>query len=86
MRQVVLAVRASRIGAWHEEERRRAVDDNAPVVFGPRHTRAVFDLEPQAHEIRHLIVEARRIVLTSATLGKTLRCGAVASLIHHHVM
>jgi hypothetical protein len=86
LRQVVLAVGTPGIGARYEEERGSAVDDDAPVVFCPGDAGSIFDLESEAHEIRHLIMKARSIVFASAALGKPLCCRAVASLIHHHAM
>jgi hypothetical protein len=83
-RQIVLAVDASRIAALDEKERGRPIDQHLPGVRGPTYSDPVLDLEPEARQAGHLVVESGRFVLAPASLGESQGLRAVLAMVHHH--
>jgi len=80
----VLAVDASRIAAWHEEQRWRAVDHDTPCVSAPfRDTGPILDLELKADQIGHLFVKPRRIVFAPASLREPQGLRTISTGPHH---
>src|SRR5579872_3615205 len=83
-RQVVLTVDTSRVAARHDEQRRRAVHDDASDVPGPSHSKPLLDVQLQADELGHLLAKRGRFVLPPTSLGKSLGGQAVSSQRRHH--
>jgi hypothetical protein len=80
----VFPVDTSRIATRQEEERGRTVDHYAPGMcasFG--NPRAIFDVEPETNETRHLLAESRSIILAPASLGESQGLGTVSVPVHH---
>jgi len=84
-RQVVLAIGASRIAAWHEKQRRGTVDEDAPYVLGGSRSRTLLDLKPEADQVGHLVTQPRRVVLAATALREPKGGGAVLAVVHHVV-